>query len=354
MRTRLGMSTFLMAVVLGLVALGPRGPATELEIATDLEISGTRFTIDGKPAFLLGISYYGALGASPEAIRRDLQDMKELGINWIRVWATWSAFGNDVSAVDSEGAPREPYLSVLKKLVAECDRRGMVVDITLSRGNGVTGPPRLQSLAAHRRAVETLTSALKAYRNWYLDLGNERNIRDGRHVSFGELKQLRDAVKQVDPKRLVTASHAGDLTPEDIRQYLEVVRVDFLTPHGARNPGVPRRVEAEVRRYLACVKDLGRAVPVHYQEPFRRGFTRGWEPTVEDFVAAALGAYRGGAAGWCFHNGDQRDAADGRPRRSFDLRDGRLFEQLDGVEKAALKAIRQALAKPQQPVSSSR
>ena len=31
--------------------------------ATVLGIDGTRFTLNGKPTFLLGISYYGALGA---------------------------------------------------------------------------------------------------------------------------------------------------------------------------------------------------------------------------------------------------------------------------------------------------
>ena len=85
----------------------------------------------------------------------------------------------------------------------------MIVDVTLSRGNGVAGSPRLETLAAHRHAVETLLGAMKAQRNWYLDLGNERNVRDRRFVSFAELRQLRDAARQIDPKRLITASHAG-------------------------------------------------------------------------------------------------------------------------------------------------
>lgn len=340
MTTRCSVMSVPLAVGLAVAAWGPSCPATELAIA------GTRFTIDGQVAFLFGISYYGALGASAEAIRRDLDDMRKLGINWVRVWATWSAFGNNVSAVHADGAPREPYLGALKNLVTQCDQRGMVVDVTLSRGNGVTGSPRLQTLAAHRRAAETLVHALREHRNWYLDLANERNIRDRRHVPFAELRHLRDAVKRLDPKRLVTASHAGELTKEDIREYVQTVRVDFLAPHGARHPGVPKRVEAEVRRYLSWLNEHGQAVPVHYQEPFRRGFTPGWEPTADDFLQAAAGAHRGGAAGWCFHNGGQRAAADGRPRRSFDLRDGRLFDQLDSVEKAALQAIRQALAAP--------
>ena len=92
--------------------------------AVELGVKGERFAIDGRPTFLLGISYYGALGAPDEFIRRDLDDMKRYGFNWIRVWATWAAFGNDVSAVDGEGNPREPFLSKLERLIAECDRRG--------------------------------------------------------------------------------------------------------------------------------------------------------------------------------------------------------------------------------------
>lgn len=59
-------------------------------------------------------------------------------------------------------------------------------------------------------------------------------------------------------------------------------------------------------------------------------------PSAEDFAADVRQAFAGGAAGWCLHNGDQRDRADGRPRRSFDLRDARLFEQLDDEERAFL------------------
>jgi hypothetical protein len=325
------------------------GFALPAAAATELGIEGAKFTIDGKPTFLLGISYYGALGASPETIQRDLDDMQRLDFNWIRVWATWSGFGNDVSAVDGEGRAREAYLSALKRLASECDRRGMIVDVTLSRGNGAAGSPRLQGLAAHRRAVETLVSALKAQRNWYLDLGNERNIRDKRYVSFDELKQLCSAAKQIDPKRLITASHAGDLTRQDVKEYLDTVRVDFLSPHGDRGPKIPSRVEAEARQYAVWVKEHGRVVPVHYQEPFRRGYTGGWEPSAEEFVTAAVGARSGGAAGWCFHNGSQRGTPDGKPRRSFDLSEKRLFEQLDEVEQRTVRELHRAFSATGEP-----
>ena len=77
---------------------------------------------------------------------------------------------------------------------------------------------------------------------------------------------------------------------------------------------------------------IGRPVPVHYQEPFRRGYGR-WEPSSADFLADLRGAVAGGAAGWCLHNGSSRGAAEGRPRRSFDLRARRLFDQLDAEER---------------------
>jgi CubicO group peptidase (beta-lactamase class C family) len=72
-------------------------------------------------------------------------------------------------------------------------------------------------------------------------------------------------------------------------------------------------------------------VPVHHQEPFRRGY-QGWEPTAADFLTDLRGAVKGGAAGWCLHNGSQRGSPDNQPRRSFDLRAKRLFDQLDAEE----------------------
>jgi hypothetical protein len=347
-------SAFCRAAALSVVSLcfgpfaGRAAAAGEAQPVTRLGTRGTQFTVIGRPTFLLGISYYGALGAPEERVRRDLADVQRLGFNWVRVWATWAAFDNPVSAVDADGRPREPFLKKLRGLVAECDRLGIVVDVTLSRGNGATGPARLQTREAHRRAVETLVSALKPYGNWYLDLANERNVRDARLTSFADLRELREAARRVDPHRLVTASHAGDLSRADLRAYLLAVRVDFLSPHRPRTADSPRQTEARSKEYLTWMKELGRVVPLHYQEPFRRGFGP-WQPRAEDYVADLRGARAGGAAGWCLHNGDNRAARDGRPRRSFDLRDRRLFEQLDEEETRALPLLGQAAGAKSEP-----
>jgi predicted amidohydrolase len=313
---------------------------------TLLGVEGTGFTLNGRPVFLLGISYYGALGASEDFIQRDLADLQRHGFNWLRVWANWGAYDNDIAAVDGHGRPREPFLGKLKRLVAECDRRGLVVDVTLTRSPGweKTQGARLPDLAAHRHAVETLLRELKPYRNWYLDLANERDVRDQRFVSFDELKELRAGARLLDPQRLVTASAGGDISREDLREYLLTARVDFICPHRPRTALSPGQTEAMTGEYLKWMKEHGRTVPVHFQEPFRRGYGQG-SLAADDFFTDLRGARAGGAAGWCFHNGDQRAASDRRPRRSFDMRTQRLFDQLDAEELQLVAGVRQWLAK---------
>lgn len=302
---------------------------------TTLGITGARFTLNGRPAFLYGISYYGGLGAPTNLVSRDLEDLQRSGFNWLRVWATWSGFSNDVAAVDALGNGREPYLTRLKQLVADCDRRGLVVDVTLSRGDGRNGSPALPTFAAHQQAVSTLVAALKPWHNCYLDLANERNIRDARFASIAEISQLVTRAHTLDPELRVTASHGGDLNREELAEYLLTARVDFIAPHRPRDAGSAAQTEARTREYLAWMQTLGRVVPVHYQEPMRRGYAD-WNPGTDDFATDLRGAIAGGAAGWCFHNGSQRTGKRELPRRSFDLRNLRLFAQLDAVERQAI------------------
>ena len=312
------------------------GHAQSPETQTVLGVDGVRFTLNGRPTFLLGMSYYGGLGAPRELISQDLDDLQRHGFNWLRLWATWGAFGHDASAVDARGESREPYLEKLQWLVAECDRRGIVVDVTLTRGKvSDSSGGRLPDMAAHQRAVETIIHVLRPHRNWYLDLANERDVRDDRYVGVEELKALRAQCRRLDPQLLVTASFGGhDLSNEDVSTSLKDVGLDFLAPHRPRNAESPGQTKARTQDVLAIMKELGRVAPVHYQEPFRRGYVS-WQPTAQDFVTDLRGAVQGGAAGWCLHNGSQRDNPDHRPRRSFDLREQRLFVQLDAEERQA-------------------
>ncbi|MFQ5809948.1 MAG: hypothetical protein ACE5JM_10045, partial [Armatimonadota bacterium] len=302
--------------------------------ATELGIQGTEFTVDGQPTFLVGMSYYAGLGASEGFIEADFDDLKHRGFNWVRVWVTWAAHENNVSAVDSKGDGREPFLSKLKWLVEQADGRGIIVDVTVSRGNdAVSQDSALLGQPGHLRAVATLARALKPYRNVYIDVGNERNIRDPRFVPHEDIKALRDQIKTIDPDRLVTASYAGDMPREELETYLLKSDVVFLAPHRPRNARSPWETAQKTRQFFAWMRDIGRTVPVHYQEPFRRDFSR-WQPRAVGFLVDARQAREAGAAGWCLHNGSPRRNYKGR-RRSFDMRadQGRLFAQLDADER---------------------
>jgi hypothetical protein len=326
------LASLVAAYVIGCASSAPAAETTRLGVRSE------RFTVNDAPAFLLGCSYYGGLGADAVAWQADLRDLQQAGVNWIRVWATWGAFGHDVSGIDVEGNARQPYLDRLKALIAECDRRGIVVDVTLSRGNGATGPARLQTHESHRRAVETLVMALKPWRNWYVDLGNERNIRDARFISVEDLRALRARVRELDADRLVTASHGGDIGDGELRNYVIDIGVDFICPHRPRDKGSPAQTEQVTRQLRRKMQDLGRVVPIHFQEPFRRGYAD-VAPETMDYLTDLRGAIAAGAAGWCFHNGATRGAAHEQPRRSFDLREKRLFDQLDDVERDALARL---------------
>ncbi|MCA9135377.1 MAG: hypothetical protein KDB00_01425 [Planctomycetales bacterium] len=343
---------FVMISVIGtLSAAEPSKPGS-----TVLGISDSRFIVNQQPTFLLGVSYYGALGASEDFIRRDLDDLQRHGFNWIRVWATWGAFDNDVSAVDSNGAARPPFLAKLQWLVAQCDQRGMVVDVTLTRGKSdgksLSGG-NLPDFDAHQRAVETIVNALTQHRNWYLDLANERDVRDQRFVSIEELEKLRQLVRRLDPQLLVTASFGGhDLTKRDARDSLIDAGHDFLSVHRPRHAKSPGQTEDRTVELLAIATELKHGAAVHHQEPFRRGYA-GWEPNADDFLTDLRGAVAGGAAGWCFHNGSGRTTADNRPRRSFDLREKRLVDQLDSEELKVLAESRQVLIEAQDDEKTS-
>ena len=315
------------------IALGGLGAGR----AATLGIEGANFTLDGKPTFLLGISYYAAQGASTECVESDMSAFAATGINWVRVWATWDMFG-EVSAVDANGAAQEPYLTRLKDLVSAANERGMVVDVTLARGVGIADH------VAHLQAVSKLAEALKPWRNVYFDVANERNIKDARYVSLAECGELRDAIKGIDPDRLVTASHAGDIPREELAEYLRVAKLDFITPHRPRNANSAAQTDAKTQEYRQWMAELGKVVPVHYQEPFRRDFGR-WQPELNDFVVDLHGAIGGRAAGWCLHNGSPRgtDHDTQGPRRSFDLSERCLIAQLDAVELAALGEMSRAL-----------
>jgi hypothetical protein len=301
-----------------------------------LGISKSTFTINNKPTFLYGISYYSALGAPNVFIQKDLADIKKNKFNWIRIWANWPGTDTNISAIDDDGNAVKTYMDKLKWLVELCDRKGIVVDVTLAYGN------LIKTFDSHERAIKSIITVLKPYKNWYLDLANERDVGDARFVSFDNLKKLRETGKELDPDLLITASAGNDISRSDLKVYLETVKVDFISPHRPRTAESVMQTETKTREYINWMIDYGKVIPIHYQEPFRRGYTD-WQPEAKDYITDLNGAKSGGAAGWCFHNGDQGGDPNHKPGRSFDIHEKRLFDQLDNEEMLAIKTIAQQL-----------
>lgn len=306
--------------------------ASTLGISKD----GSHFTIDGREKFLLGMSYYGAMTIdSPGFITADLDDMRKDGFNWIRVWAFWDPGGMNVSVMSRDGALREPYMTKLKSLIRECNKRGMIVDVTLSRGDD----PYPADQGQHLACVKTIARELLQFRNVYIDVANERDVRDARYVSNEDVGALISAIKKIDPKRLCTASGVPG-SPEDMADCIKTSRCDFIAPHLPRDDGSSRKTKETVGKFISWMSQAHlRRVPIHLQEPFRRDYGA-YQPTEDDYYTDALGAVEGGAAGWCLHNGS--GSMNGSRRfRSFRMtdKDGRLYEQLDDVELVVARNI---------------
>lgn len=320
-----------------LACLAAPGTAVTLGVSRD----GAHFTIEGKPTFLNGISYYaGTTVSTPDFLTRDLDDMVRNGVNWIRVWATWDLNENlDSSTVAIDGSVREPYMSRLKTIVRECNRRKMIVDVTMHRGKHPA--PSVQ--AEHLACAKTLAAELKPYRNVYFDMGNERDVMDTRFVSYADMGELISAVKAIDPKRLCTASGVPD-SKDDLDDYLTKGHCDFIAPHLGRDKGDPARTLGTVTKFIGWMKGLGKRVPVHLQEPFRQDYAR-YQPTAEDYYRDAGGGKIAGAAGWCLHNGSTESDPNGRPHRSFLMNDaeGRLFAQLNKLELEVVANMREQI-----------
>ncbi len=308
-------------------------------MAMALSLSADRrgFAVNGRATFLMGASYLAALGADDDAIQEDLVDLKRYGVNLLRVAATWTAYGQDVSALDADGDERPPYFQRLGELCGLAETLGFVVEVVLSRDDGFGEPGVLTGDEAHLNAAAVLAEGLKDFRGVCFDLARDRNAAGARGVEIALVRRLRDRVKELDPGRLVTASHAGDIDPDRLLQYLTSAGVDYVAPHRPSGASSPAETQRRTGMLLRRMGQLGKVVPLHYGEPFRRG-AGDWQPTAKDFLTDLRAAKEAGAAGWCFHNGPHAADPAGRPRRCFDLRpaEGRLIDQLEDTERTFL------------------
>jgi len=313
------------------------------EVTTpELAISKDRFVVDGQERFLVLVSYFDAMRASTDTLEVDFQFLREHGVDGIRIFPNWwdfrskIAFGND-TLMDGKANPRPERMKVLKDVLDRAARYAMIVDVSFAYetvegvsdlradqvGTGQGALPKNQvHIDDYERGLVAVTKELKPYENLFFDIQNEYNGRIT-HLSDDEVRRLTAAIKRADPKRLVTASLANEIGPEEVSQRSNEVAVDIVGWHESRNPWHFDTMDQLVLRAIGKT-----AKPIYMGEPalLKDGLT------VDNFIAAITKSKAGGAAAWCFHT-----------QNGFDLSKQPLVDRLTDAEKEFLSTFKKPL-----------
>jgi Cellulase (glycosyl hydrolase family 5) len=274
-----------------------------------LTVDAKAFQLDGHPQFVVGVSLFDALG--PAAPRdQDLDALKSWGINLVRVWAHWHE-----PIYLPDGTLSEPGRTRLVQLAKRLESRGLIFELVLLRPGQLPGQPfaLFASDAARLKAVESIASALREYRNVVFDLYNEHDHGDG-PISHRAARVLRDKVKATDPARLVTISSTeyhfvtakGEVTDagaqnlrEEAGTAADAVGVDLVAAHLPRTDDWAAATGARLRALRAVLDRAGRPIPIYLNE--ERRADDGKPLGAGSYARAVTEARSAGAAGWVFH-----------------------------------------------------
>jgi hypothetical protein len=268
-----------------------------------LETSGRQLTLDGRPTFIVLVSYFDAMRASSEALQRDFAFLKSKGVRGVRLFPLWIAEGQQAEAtlLDGRGRIRNDerwrHFEGILKTAAAC---GLVVDVTFNREMIVLrGAP--MSLSQYQSGIVDVVGRLKAsgaHTHVFIDLQNERNRGiPGMDYSVEEIRTLRDALKKADPERLVMCSTLGG-----IKETIELVtdaRLDIAAFHEDQK-------RAWYRETPGVVEALGKTGKPVYLQEMGRAPDRGVQCEIRTgapnaFTEAVRTAKKAGAAAWTFH-----------------------------------------------------
>jgi hypothetical protein len=277
--------------------------------AQSLSAQGDRFAVDGEPRFLLFVSYFDGLHRpATDLIDRDLQYLKDKGVDGIRVFPDWHA----PRLMDSSGAVNSERLQRLLTLVERAGLKGMIVDLSFDpRLPKMTSVDHFREGSDGAGGLRKIASALleAGSRNVIIDLCNEWDLNCGTFGIAG-LRGIRRAIEEVDPDRLVVVSARDE---DQAVSFVKDFGFDAVTYHDPRDHAPGRtphdnwatrtgRVVASLKTRLAG-RDV--AAPVYLQEPSR--FIRPGEhrsDTDDDplrYGIALANARKAGAAAWTFH-----------------------------------------------------
>ena len=306
------------------IKTGPPSPNASVPI---FGITGDRFTLNGIPTFLLGVSYFDALGWKVS----DFDKLASRRFNLVRIWLDWGVWTDrSRSFFDADGnLVRKPELLNIVRAAA---KRGIVVDVTILDSNNASGAGNPEN------AVRNAVRALSGEPNVFFDLVNEHSRDPGEwsndHV---RVKSLVEIAHAENPKAFVTLSADENHYNESGVGVDLGIGLNLLAPHFGRVNGVFR-----IGEKVAVLKNKTN-LPVYLQEENRRGWRGDFSITKNDFLRAARDAVSAGAAGWVFHTA-----------AGFDLSASSFFDNLDDVERATVDELGSVVfpvpASPSDPV----
>jgi hypothetical protein len=270
-----------------------------------LTADGHRLLVNGRPGFLVFVSYFDGLRSAH--LEEDFAYFRDVvRADGVRVLPNWRACDENIheprcppaddGLFDARtGEVRPAKLEALRRLVGLAASHALVVDITFTRETLV---PEM-SVDAYRKAIVETAEALKPFRNSLFDIQNEF---DKNGLTVAEAREIRAAIRRVDPARLVTASGSGAYDPEEAARFAMANGMDLIAIHDPREEGswfLERTLDEIVSRAFRAAAPGKR--PVYLQEP------TGWGSRSDDdrdeghFRSAVRAARRAGAAAWVFH-----------------------------------------------------
>jgi hypothetical protein len=303
--------------------------------ANAITIKNGQFIQDGKPMFMLGLSYFDGLSASPRILESDLNFFGERGFNALRVWANWypDFQPKTTGLLEPDGSVNVQLLNRLQRMIEIADKKGFVIKLTFSRH-----PLEEIQFQKYKNGILAVVQAIKNSDNVLLDLQNETDhcgtTSDPNclgHLSLAQVRKLRDAIKEIDPDQIVTASWGGG-EAQDYKSFVEQTNVDFVATHGpARKKDWAEKTPLEMKRARSQIDP---EIPILFDEPSRcdKGVDCKDPSAAQQFLMAAQNAKSAGAAGWFFHT-----------TAGFRLNNRPMHERLNRTEKIAVNRLADAV-----------
>ena len=281
--------------------------------AQTLAVQGDRFTLNGRPAFLVFVSYSDGVrrisdSGATTVLDADLDYFVRKGLSGLRVFPNWQFPGDTLMHCD--GTLRPLQLEKLKTLVDRAAEKGLVVDVSFTIDTVKTpqGSPCLNA-SGYNTALQAATGALAGRSNLLFDLQNEHDKNlppaDAAHPRGWTSKQwdeylgttIRRGVKARDPSRLTTVSWTSDAPPSMVVSSVQDRGYDVLAYHH-RGDGWEQKTATYVATFKALFARRPPPRPIYLQEPNRFPF----DSDVTHYETAVTNAKRTGAAAWTFHN----------------------------------------------------